>query len=139
MHANMNTPKIIDPAKALPDAAAELSPLAKEVLQCGGTERPFSSPLNKEKRPGTFVCAACGQPLFSSETKYESGSGWPSFYAPIPGAVAFEEDHTLGMSRTEYHCTRCGGHHGHVFDDGPNPTGQRYCSNGVALRFIPKE
>jgi peptide-methionine (R)-S-oxide reductase len=118
---------------------ADLSPLAKEVLQCGGTERAFTSPLNHEKRPGTFVCAACGQPLFSSDTKYDSGSGWPSFYAPIPGAVEFAPDHSMGMSRTEYHCTRCGGHHGHVFDDGPRPTGQRYCNNGVALRFIPKE
>jgi len=120
-------------------AGAELSPLAREVLQCGGTERAFTSPLNKEKRPGTFVCAACGTPLFSSRTKYDSGSGWPSFYAPLPGAVAFEPDHSMGMARTEYHCAACGGHHGHVFDDGPGPTGQRYCNNGVALRFIPDE
>jgi peptide-methionine (R)-S-oxide reductase len=118
---------------------ADLSPLAREVLHCGGTERAFTSPLNKEKRPGTFVCAACGTPLFSSKTKYDSGSGWPSFYAPLPGAVAFEADHSLGMARTEYHCAACGGHHGHVFNDGPNPTGQRYCNNGVALRFIPEE
>jgi peptide-methionine (R)-S-oxide reductase len=118
---------------------AELSPLAREVLQCGGTERAFTSPLNKEKRPGTFVCAACGTPLFSSRTKYDSGSGWPSFYAPLPGAVAFEADHSMGMVRTEYHCATCGGHHGHVFDDGPRPTGQRFCNNGVALRFIPDE
>jgi peptide-methionine (R)-S-oxide reductase len=118
---------------------ADLSPLAREVLQCGGTERPFTSPLNKEKRPGTFVCAACGTPLFSSKTKYDSGSGWPSFYAPLPGAVAFEADHSMWMVRTEYHCATCGGHHGHVFDDGPRPTGQRFCNNGVALRFIPEE
>jgi len=116
---------------------AALPPLAHEVLRCGGTERAFTSPLNHEKRPGTFVCAGCGQPLFSSSTKYDSGSGWPSFYAPIPGAVAFERDDKFGMLRTEYHCTRCGGHHGHIFDDGPQPTGQRYCNNGVSLRFIP--
>jgi peptide-methionine (R)-S-oxide reductase len=116
---------------------AALSALAHEVLRCGGTERAFTSPLNGEKRPGTFVCAACGQALFESTAKYESGSGWPSFYAPLPGAVAFEHDDAFGMGRVEYHCSRCGGHHGHVFDDGPQPTGQRYCSNGVALRFIP--
>ncbi len=121
-----------------PAAEADLSPLAREVLQCGGTERAFTSPLNGEKRPGTFVCAACGTPLFSSATKYDSGSGWPSFYAPLPGAVAFDADNSMGMRRTEYHCATCGGHHGHVFDDGPQPTGQRYCNNGVALRFIPE-
>jgi peptide-methionine (R)-S-oxide reductase len=117
--------------------AEELSPLAHEVLRCGGTERAFTSPLNAEKRPGTFVCAACGQALFTSRTKYESGSGWPSFYAPVEGAVAFEHDGKFGMSRTEYHCARCGGHQGHVFEDGPQPTGQRFCNNGVALRFVP--
>jgi peptide-methionine (R)-S-oxide reductase len=115
----------------------ESSSLAHEVLRCGGTERPFSSPLNEEKRPGVFVCAGCGQPLFASTTKYDSGSGWPSFYAPLPGAVAFERDDSYGMTRVEYHCARCGGHHGHVFDDGPRPTGQRYCNNGASLRFIP--
>lgn len=125
------------PAAPPAPTETELSPLANEVLHCGGTERAFTSPLNGEKRPGTFVCVACGQPLFSSRTKYDSGSGWPSFYAPLPGAVAFERDDSFGMRRTEYHCSRCGGHHGHLFEDGPQPTGQRYCSNGVALRFIP--
>jgi peptide-methionine (R)-S-oxide reductase len=125
--------------KPLSAATTELSPQAREVLQCGGTERAFTSPLNNEKRPGTFVCAACGTPLFSSNTKYDSGSGWPSFYAPLPGAVAFEPDNALGMARTEYHCAKCGGHHGHVFDDGPDPSGQRFCNNGVALRFIPDQ
>lgn len=119
--------------------AAALSHEAVDVLQYCGTERPFSSPLNQEKRPGTFVCARCGQPLFSSETKYDSGSGWPSFYAPLPGAIAFQADDSHGMHRIEYHCSHCGGHHGHVFEDGPKPTGQRYCNNGVALRFIPKQ
>lgn len=120
------------------EAPAELSGLAHEVLRCGATERAFTSPLNNEKRAGTFVCAGCGTPLFTSETKYDSGSGWPSFYAPLPGAVQFERDEALGYPRTEYHCARCGGHHGHVFDDGPKPTGQRFCNNGVALRFVPK-
>jgi len=120
-------------------ADEELSPLAHEVLRCGGTERAFTSALNDEKREGLFVCAGCGQPLFASETKYDSGSGWPSFYEALPGALEFERDHRLAEPRTEYHCSRCGGHHGHVFDDGPNPTGLRFCNNGVALRFLPKE
>ena len=117
----------------------ELSPSAYEVLRCGGTERAFTSTLNDEKRKGLFVCAGCGQPLFTSETKYDSGSGWPSFYEALPGALEFERDNRLSEPRTEYHCSRCGGHHGHVFDDGPNPTGLRFCNNGVALRFLPKE
>jgi len=120
-------------------AGEQLSGLAYDVLRCGGTERAFTSPLNEEKREGIFVCAACGMPLFTSETKYDSGSGWPSFYAPLPGALEFESDNRLAEPRTEYHCARCGGHHGHVFGDGPNPTGLRFCNNGVALRFIPKE
>lgn len=108
-----------------------------EVLREEGTERPFTSPLNKEKRKGTFVCAGCELPLFASDTKYDSGTGWPSFWAPISAAVATKVDYKLVYPRTEYHCRRCEGHQGHVFPDGPKPTGQRYCNNGVALKFVP--
>ena len=108
------------------------------VLFQEGTERAFTSPLNDEKRAGTFVCAACHQPLFASATKYDSGSGWPSFWQAIDGAVDTSTDFKLGYARTEYHCSRCGGHLGHLFDDGPQPTGRRYCNNGVALRFVPE-
>lgn len=114
-----------------------LSPEAYAVLRKHGTERAGTSPLNKEKRPGTFVCAGCGQPLYASETKFESGSGWPSFYQPLEGAVEFSEDSSLFVTRTEVHCSRCGGHLGHVFPDGPEPTGQRYCMNGLAMKFDP--
>jgi peptide-methionine (R)-S-oxide reductase len=107
------------------------------ILREEGTERPYSSPLNNEKRKGTFVCAGCDLPLFKSETKFESGTGWPSFYAAIPGAVGTKVDYKLIAPRTEYHCRRCDGHQGHVFPDGPKPTGQRYCNNGVALKFVP--
>ena len=110
-----------------------------QVMRCEATERPWSSPLNDEKRPGVYRCAACGQPLFRAETKYESGSGWPSFFAPIPGSVDFKTDYKLVVPRTEYHCARCGAHQGHVFDDGPEPTGKRFCNNGVALAFVPEE
>lgn len=116
---------------------AELTPEAFDVLFKEGTERAGSSPLNHEKREGQFVCAACGAPLFESSAKYESGTGWPSFYTPIAGAVETRRDFKLIWPRTEYHCARCGGHQGHVFDDGPEPTGQRYCNNGVALDFVP--
>lgn len=102
------------------------------------TERSGSSPLNLEKRAGTFICAACSLPLFNSTTKFESGTGWPSFYDPIPGAVLTKTDYKLIWPRTEYHCARCGGHQGHVFDDGPKPTGLRYCNNGLALSFVPE-
>ena len=114
-----------------------LSPAAYTVLRHHGTERPFTSPLNREKRSGTFLCAGCGQALFSSNDKFESGTGWPSFVRPLAGAVGIETDETLGMVRTEVHCARCGGHLGHVFEDGPRPTGERYCMNGVALDFKP--
>ena len=113
-----------------------LTPEQFHILREEGTERPYSSPLNNEKRKGTFVCAACALPLFTSDTKYDSGTGWPSFYAAIPGAVATKVDYKLIAPRTEYHCRRCEGHQGHVFDDGPKPTGKRYCNNGVALKFV---
>lgn len=111
---------------------------AYDVLRHEGTEPPGSSPLNGEKRPGVYVCAGCSLPLFTSAMKYESGTGWPSFFTTIPGALATKTDFKLIFPRTEYHCARCGGHHGHVFDDGPPPTRQRYCNNGVALRFVPR-
>lgn len=117
--------------------AASLSPEQYRVLRQHGTERPGTSPLNDEKRSGTFSCAGCGQPLFASDTKYESCSGWPSFFAPVEGAVATSEDRSHFMTRTEVHCGRCGGHLGHVFPDGPRPTGLRFCMNGVALTFAP--
>ena len=107
------------------------------VLFEEGTEPARSSPLDKEKRSGTFICAACFLPLFSSEQKYDSGTGWPSFWQPLPDAVATKKDFKLMWPRTEYHCARCGGHQGHVFDDGPKPTGLRYCNNGLALEFVP--
>ena len=115
-----------------------LQPAAYNVLREEGTERAGTSPLNGEKRPGVFVCAGCGLPLFTSAMKFESGTGWPSFFTAIPGAFVTKTDYKIIFPRTEYHCARCGGHHGHVFDDGPPPTGQRYCNNGVALRFIPQ-
>lgn len=116
---------------------AKLSPRAYRVLREQGTERPGSSPLDAEERPGIYECAGCALALFSSETKYHSGTGWPSFYAPLEHAVATQIDTELFVPRTEVHCRRCGGHLGHVFDDGPPPTGQRYCMNGVALHFAP--
>jgi peptide-methionine (R)-S-oxide reductase len=116
---------------------AELDPQAYSVLFEEGTERAGTSPLNHEKREGTFLCAACNNPLFRSDAKYESGSGWPSFYEPMPGKLETKRDFKMIVPRTEYHCARCGGHQGHVFNDGPMPTGQRYCNNGLALKFIP--
>jgi peptide-methionine (R)-S-oxide reductase len=114
--------------------------LSKEqyhVLRKHGTERAGTSPLNREKREGTFLCAGCEQALFASDTKFESGTGWPSFYKPLPNAVGTQSDRSWFMTRTEVHCSRCGGHLGHVFDDGPPPTGLRYCMNGVAMKFAP--
>jgi len=116
-----------------------LTPAQFNVLRQEGTEHPFTSPLNAEKRAGVFVCAACALPLFSSQMKYDSGTGWPSFFTLIPGSLATKQDFELIVPRTEYHCVRCAGHQGHVFDDGPPPTGLRYCNNGVALRFIPQK
>jgi peptide-methionine (R)-S-oxide reductase len=130
-------------AKAYPVAYSEaewrrrLTPAQFRILRQKGTETPGSSPLLKEHRRGTFVCAADGNPLFSSTTKFESGTGWPSFWRPLPGAIGTSTDFEVGMPRTEVHCARCGGHLGHVFDDGPPPTGKRYCMNGDALAFRP--
>jgi peptide-methionine (R)-S-oxide reductase len=117
---------------------ARLDPAAYDVLRHEGTERPFTSPLNDEHAEGVFHCAGCDQALFASETKFDSGTGWPSFYTYIDGAIGTTEDTSLFMVRTEVHCSNCGGHQGHVFDDGPQPTGLRYCINGVSLRFVPK-
>jgi peptide-methionine (R)-S-oxide reductase len=117
----------------------ELDPLQHHVLRDHGTERPFTSPLNHEKRTGTFRCAGCGEALFDSATKYESGSGWPSFWQPLQNAVGTTTDRSFFMTRTEVHCAKCGGHLGHVFPDGPKPTGQRYCMNGAAMKFEEKK
>jgi len=118
---------------------AALSPEAFAVLRQHATERPRSSPLNAEKRAGRFLCAGCGQALFDASTKFESGTGWPSFFAPLPEGIGTTQDRRLFMTRTEVHCSRCGGHLGHVFEDGPAPTGLRYCMNGVAMRFEPAD
>ncbi|MFI0377650.1 MAG: peptide-methionine (R)-S-oxide reductase MsrB [Candidatus Thiodiazotropha sp.] len=116
-----------------------LTPEQYHILREEGTERPGTSPLLKEKREGVYACAGCDNHLFASSTKYESGTGWPSFYDHLPGALGTKKDYKLIWPRTEYHCARCGGHHGHVFNDGPKPTGLRYCNNGIALKFIPVE
>lgn len=117
----------------------QLDPLQYSVLRKHSTERAFTSPLNDEKRTGSFVCAGCGEPLFDSTTKFESGTGWPSFWQPLPGGVGTTTDRSFFMTRTEVHCAKCGGHLGHVFPDGPAPTGQRYCMNGAAMKFEEKK
>lgn len=133
-----SNPDVIEPIKlSKEDWQARLSPAEYHVLRKAGTERPSSSHLNQEKREGEYACAGCGLSLFTSATKYESGTGWPSFYQPIANRLGESIDFKIGLPRTEYHCIRCKGHQGHVFKDGPKPTGLRYCNNGVALKFIP--
>jgi peptide-methionine (R)-S-oxide reductase len=137
--ANAMTQETFEVTKSDEEWRRVLSPAAYNVLRHEGTERPGSSPLNREHRKGTFACAGCDLPLYSSDTKFESGTGWPSFYQPLPEAIRTTEDKSLFMTRTEVHCRRCGGHLGHVFDDGPKPTGLRYCMNGVAMKFTPAD
>jgi peptide-methionine (R)-S-oxide reductase len=140
MERAMAADEKIDPVvKTDAEWKEELSPQAYDVLRHEGTEAAFTSPLNDEKHKGTFTCAGCGLPLFPSSYKYNSGTGWPSFFDVIPGHVQTSTDYKLIAPRTEYHCARCGGHQGHVFNDGPQPTGLRYCNNGVALKFVPDQ
>lgn len=136
-HAAADAKKTFEIEKTDDDWRAILTPAQYYVLRQHGTERAGTSPLNAEKRKGIYACAGCDLPLFSSETKFESGTGWPSFYQPVANAVGTTVDRSFLMVRTEVHCRRCGGHLGHVFDDGPKPTGLRYCMNGVALKFVP--
>jgi peptide-methionine (R)-S-oxide reductase len=133
-----DTPRVKPVVKSREEWRRLLDPERYAVLFEEGTERPFSSPLNSEKRRGTFVCAACRLPLFETSAKYDSGTGWPSFYSPIEGHLATKHDFKLVVPRMEYHCARCGGHQGHVFGDGPPPTGRRFCNNGLALEFFPE-
>lgn len=137
--ATAATEKVFEVTKTVEEWRAQLTPMQFAVLREEGTERPFTSPLNDEKRAGVYHCAGCDQELFLSETKYDSGTGWPSFWQEIDGNVAYKTDYKLWVPRTEEHCSRCGGHLGHVFDDGPAPTGKRHCINGVALRFRPAD
>src|ERR1700730_17567114 len=134
--AGTAVPAASEPLKLSKDEwRKRLPPEAYKVLRDEGTERAGTSPLDHEKRPGIFVCAGCGLPVFTSEMKFDSGTGWPSFFTSIPDHFATMQDNKMIMARTEYHCARCGGHHGHVFDDGPPPTRQRWCNNGLALKF----
>jgi len=134
------TPSADEPLKLSDDEwRKRLTPAAFNVMRKEGTERAGTSPLDREKRQGVFVCAGCDLPLFTSAMKFDSGTGWPSFFTTIPGVFETKTDYFIVYPRTEYHCKRCGGHHGHVFKDGPAPTGLRYCNNGVALKFVPKE
>ncbi len=133
------TSEIFPVQKSEEEWRKELDPAQFHVLRKHGTERAGASPLNHEHRAGTFVCAGCGEPLFPSDTKFESGTGWPSFYDAMPGKVATSTDRSFFMTRTEAHCAKCGGHLGHVFPDGPQPTGQRYCMNGAAMKFEEKK
>jgi peptide-methionine (R)-S-oxide reductase len=137
--AGVAVPSASEPLKLSKDEwKKRLPPESYKVLREEGTERAGTSPLNGEKRAGVFVCRGCDLPVFTSEMKYESGTGWPSFFTTIPGAFEQKKDFLLILPRNEYHCARCGGHHGHVFDDGPPPTNQRWCNNGVSLKFVPK-
>ena len=138
--AGTATPSASDPVKLADEEwRKRLSPAAYKVMRKEGTEPAGTSPLDREKRAGVFVCAGCDLPVFTSAMKFDSGTGWPSFFTTIPGVFETKTDYYLIYPRTEYHCKRCGGHHGHVFKDGPPPTGLRYCNNGVALKFIPKD
>jgi peptide-methionine (R)-S-oxide reductase len=138
--ARSGTSSMLDSALPYDDAQwrARLTREQYDVLRRAGTEPPYSSRLVDEQRDGVYVCAGCGHPLFDARSKFDSGTGWPSFHSALPGALLTSTDYKLLLPRTEYHCARCGGHHGHRFEDGPAPTGQRYCSNGVALRFEPE-
>jgi peptide-methionine (R)-S-oxide reductase len=138
-HAAGKTKVTFPVTKTEDEWKAQLTPEQFQVLRKHGTERAFTSPLDKTYAPGTYACAGCDQPVFSSKTKFDSKTGWPSFHTPIEGAVGTQIDSSWGMTRTEVHCSRCGGHLGHVFPDGPPPTGQRYCINGVALKFSPEK
>ena len=136
--AAAGTAEVFEVSRSDAEWKARLTPQQYAVLRQEATERPGSSPLNDEHRPGVFACAGCALPLFSSRTKFESGTGWPSFWQPLDNAVGTRTDRRYGMARTEVHCRRCGGHLGHVFEDGPPPTGLRYCMNGLALAFAPQ-